>query len=488
MDSESEFLQEILAHPREDGPRRVFADWLEEQGDPRGAWIQLQCALAEFEPADERRFPLEQALQKLWLNQSDLFQEPVRFLDLRHFGWSGWYRRGFIERAVLGESAFFFHGHMLWDALPLLNEICLVNLSPSSAARLVKERCFPRIHALDLSDIEITTLLLRELLSAPTSGLKRMNLSHCALGPVTIRMLVQSALAESLEHLDLCENRFGSQGTKALAASTRLSHLRSLDISESTTCSGLELRRARSLQQLETLQARSCQVTRESLAGFMDLPAIRHLDVSDNPTLGAAGERGLFLSEGRNRLETMCLNSCGLGDLQVLGLEHPFPALRVLEFSQNRLTDEGLAPLANDFPALRILRMGENPIGVDGILMLLETPWMPKLTHLDVWANEVTDEGAEALAESPQVGALQVLNLGNNELTTAGVRFLAESRHFKSLEVLNLSRNEFGDEGARALARSSGLRRLKCLILRDNEISPEALRPLHERFGEALLL
>ncbi len=468
----------------------MFADWLEEQGDPRGAWIQLQCALADFEPSDERRFPLEQALQKLWLNQSELFQEPVRFLDLRHFGWSGWYRRGFIERAVLGESVFFFHGHMLWDALPLLNELCLVNLSPSSAARLVKERCFPRIQALDLSNIEITTLLLRELLSAPSSGLQRMNLSHCHMGPVTVRMLVDSPVADSMEHLDLSENRFGSQGTKALAASTRLSRLRSLDISESTTCSGLELRRARSLQRLETLAARRCLVSRESLAGFLDLPFLRHLEVSDNPTLGAgaAGERAPFLSEGRLRLESLRLNSCALGNLRGLRLELPFPALRVLEISQNRLSDEGLAPLANDFPALRILRLGENPIGVDGILFLLDAPWMPKLTHLDVSATEQTDEGAEALAESAAVGALQVLNLGNNELTTAGVRFLAESPHFKSLEVLNLSRNEFGDEGARALARSSGLRRLKCLILRDNEISPEAMRPLHERFGEALVL
>ena len=32
---ESEFLSMIAEHPHDWGPRLVFSDWLEEQGDPR---------------------------------------------------------------------------------------------------------------------------------------------------------------------------------------------------------------------------------------------------------------------------------------------------------------------------------------------------------------------------------------------------------------------------------------------------------------------
>src|SRR5947208_4411815 len=37
------FLQAILASPDDEGIRLIFADWLDEQGDPRGAFIRAQC-------------------------------------------------------------------------------------------------------------------------------------------------------------------------------------------------------------------------------------------------------------------------------------------------------------------------------------------------------------------------------------------------------------------------------------------------------------
>jgi uncharacterized protein (TIGR02996 family) len=41
------FLQEAKAHPEDDAPRLVLADWLEDHGDPdRAAFIRIQCHLA----------------------------------------------------------------------------------------------------------------------------------------------------------------------------------------------------------------------------------------------------------------------------------------------------------------------------------------------------------------------------------------------------------------------------------------------------------
>jgi uncharacterized protein (TIGR02996 family) len=40
MNPEDAFLAAILANPEEIGPRLVYADWLEERGDPRGTWLR----------------------------------------------------------------------------------------------------------------------------------------------------------------------------------------------------------------------------------------------------------------------------------------------------------------------------------------------------------------------------------------------------------------------------------------------------------------
>jgi serine/threonine-protein kinase len=41
---EDAFLQAIAAAPEDDAPRLVYADWLEERGDPRAEYLRLLCA------------------------------------------------------------------------------------------------------------------------------------------------------------------------------------------------------------------------------------------------------------------------------------------------------------------------------------------------------------------------------------------------------------------------------------------------------------
>ena len=44
--SHEAFLRAITANPDDDVLRLVYADWLEEQGDPRAEFLRLDCALA----------------------------------------------------------------------------------------------------------------------------------------------------------------------------------------------------------------------------------------------------------------------------------------------------------------------------------------------------------------------------------------------------------------------------------------------------------
>src|SRR2546422_761256 len=48
MSDSAPFLRAICAHPDDDGPRLVYADWLDERGDPRGEFIRVQCGLAKL--------------------------------------------------------------------------------------------------------------------------------------------------------------------------------------------------------------------------------------------------------------------------------------------------------------------------------------------------------------------------------------------------------------------------------------------------------
>lgn len=52
MTDEAAFLATILANPQDDGPRKVYADWLEERGQcERAEFIRCQVELARLEPA-----------------------------------------------------------------------------------------------------------------------------------------------------------------------------------------------------------------------------------------------------------------------------------------------------------------------------------------------------------------------------------------------------------------------------------------------------
>ena len=48
--TEAAFLADILAHPDDDTPRLIFADWLQENGQElRGEYIRVQCQLAAWQ-------------------------------------------------------------------------------------------------------------------------------------------------------------------------------------------------------------------------------------------------------------------------------------------------------------------------------------------------------------------------------------------------------------------------------------------------------
>ena len=48
MIDEASFVEEIRRSPDDITPRLIYADFLEDNGDPRGEFIRIQCQLSEM--------------------------------------------------------------------------------------------------------------------------------------------------------------------------------------------------------------------------------------------------------------------------------------------------------------------------------------------------------------------------------------------------------------------------------------------------------
>ncbi|MCI0461264.1 MAG: TIGR02996 domain-containing protein [Gemmataceae bacterium] len=101
-------LAAVWAEPEDDGPRLVYADWLEENGQPeRGEFIRVQCELARPGLTARRRLQLGAREQQLltahraqWLGR--LRRSPLPWV----------FHRGFVGR--LGSRGVFQRGPDRW--------------------------------------------------------------------------------------------------------------------------------------------------------------------------------------------------------------------------------------------------------------------------------------------------------------------------------------------------------------------------------------
>src|SRR5579884_1340778 len=101
MTPDDSFLVAILAAPDDDAPRLVYADHLEERGDPRGEFIRVQCELARLPEGDRRRKDLERKERVLLAEHGEEWAGPVQDLVVQSE-----FRRGFIDGVTLPAGDF----------------------------------------------------------------------------------------------------------------------------------------------------------------------------------------------------------------------------------------------------------------------------------------------------------------------------------------------------------------------------------------------
>jgi uncharacterized protein (TIGR02996 family) len=506
MNLRQALLANILAAPEDDGPRLVYADWLEEFGDTdsdraRAEFIRLQCAAERLEEWSLERLDLEERAEDLLQEHGESWQQEVP-------GWvarGGHYRRGFIERAHALYDQFLLSAEELFVAAPVrevqLNPIRDGGRALAECPHLARLRRLTMVFEESLVDLpvflaspylaELTGLILDHVWmtwSSPPRPPSEM------FGDVGATLLADCPRLSRLAALGVRGNNVGPEGLAALIASPHLARIEELDlIDNSIGDAGLErLARSPWADQLTCLDLRSSEVGGAGLRALVAArPArLRRLKVGGGRT-GGAGIGALANCTHLTSLRELDVIGRPLGPTQVRSLARSphLSGLRVLHGMDTGFVDDHARELAASphFRHLHFVNLFYNNIRAEGALALARSPVLASITALQLGHNpNIGDEGIAALASSEFVAQLRRFDLNTTGCGPAAAWAIARSPHLSKLRHLNLQKNPIGDEGGRALCASPYLRQLRSLSVHTCGMGRKIKKALHERFGEAL--
>lgn len=108
----AELLAAVCEHPDDDGPRGVYADWLQQRGDPRGVWIAAQLAGKPAQPSPRDRDallgPIAPAVAEVTFARGFPHTVVTRFrneLDVARYGHHALW--GTVDRITFGSEPTF---------------------------------------------------------------------------------------------------------------------------------------------------------------------------------------------------------------------------------------------------------------------------------------------------------------------------------------------------------------------------------------------
>lgn len=200
MSDEPALLAATLAHPDEDTPRLIYADWLDENGQPdRAEFIRIQCAPDADEAAENRAFDLEERNRAKWLT------------GLPQFPGARWeFHRGFPE-FLDADIDLFLERYDAFARVPWLRFLSLHGVADSPLRDFVNRPWNPQWVELEFEEhlfvgegLE-TTLSVRSLVeSSRVLQLRLLGLSlNGWLSEDTARSLATSPHLSGLQHLHL---------------------------------------------------------------------------------------------------------------------------------------------------------------------------------------------------------------------------------------------------------------------------------------------
>ena len=366
MSDRDALLAAILAEPDEDTPRLVYADWLEENGEPeRAEFIRIQHRL----PGLSRRTA---EAKRLIAREAELRKRLFKHLDKLPFV-KITFRRGFVDSVTSGLGVFAKHAPEL-------------HAEDAPAYELVLDP--------DEKDEKLLNGTREEERDVVLAVAEQPELQRCVtLDPRTyLRSSTAEALFTSSHLTGLRRLRASGDAGDAFEdldsptfANLRWLNLHYNDDSDHHPPQITRLTHSAHLINLEYLNLGKCNIGGD---GFRDLATTPHLQKVTY--LNLSGSR-LF---GRGYSDFIHTKS--------------LPSLRDLDLSDsfwwNRTgfpPDEAVRLIADSplIERLTSLALRQNEITDDGALLLAASPRKLQLTHLDLWGNTISKTAKERLEQ-----------------------------------------------------------------------------------------
>ncbi|MBL8920072.1 MAG: TIGR02996 domain-containing protein [Myxococcaceae bacterium] len=305
-----ELIGGVMAAPHDDAPRLVLADWLTEQADPRGEFIQVQCALGRalfgaegkwvlggrkalpFETREQleaREQELLKAHEKQWI-------APIRKV-VRQWG----FRRGFVN-------------HVITD---------LATFAAATDSALAET----------------------PLESAKLTGFKATHL----------RALCKAAPHATLETLNLGMNRL-NDGAAALFASPFLSKVTGLNL-EGNPLGDACLRALASPRSILRLGLYNGEFDDTAFSSLAKAPWWGSLTGLSLARCQALTPRALETVNAAAELDWLVLDLPGLTDADVVGVAKAHPKLKQLSFSRAQVSERAVEAVIAALPTLGFLEV-----------------------------------------------------------------------------------------------------------------------------------
>lgn len=396
LPEDSPLYQEILANPADRELRLVFADWLEENGDPRGELVRLQCQLEKMERSDTGYSRLRAKAGKLERRHGgfgSLTKVAIAKTELRC---------GFVERVELTPSRWIKHAAEI------------VQTTPLRSLRL-KGKCTRFLQIAKMPELaQLTSLELRQP-KIDDAGLEAM---------------VNSPHLAQVDSLDVHGTECSS-ACRILARSPLLSRLNTLEISDDAITQNDVQRIGQHAQQLRSLE-------------------IGYAENSAFPELAANGLRSL----------TQLNFNCGWREpglsraqLKAFGESDFDEPLRRLVL---RPVDPGFAEAfaGARFQKLDELAIYDHPLKTPDVTAIVHH--LTKLSDLTLNFCRLRDAAARTIAKSPTLAGLKHLRLTRNQITAKGVEAILTSEFFSPETELHLAGNPISDREIKRLQKNLG--------------------------------
>lgn len=461
------FLDQVLAEPDNDTIRLVFADWLEERGDPRAELIRVQVERASLPDWDARQVRLRLRERALIEQHGDRWRAELPVVE--GITWEG-FRRGFVATATFASFAVLAANVRACMEFTPLESITIRWPRDDEGSEAIKP--IPRLRELTLTGRLIDLDDLERLTEAPLlTTLHALNLPNCGLSGVGFHGLLSSPHLGNLKALRVPGNTIGNAAIGALNNAVSLKSLEELDLSETGSYGrtrGGGRYREDAVLELSDIRA---------LAAWPGMARLKSLDLSGNAAR-RSGLKVLLSSKNAIGLKRLRLRSNSLDGraMQGFGAAREGLQLDVLDLGGNLVEDVGASDLvlAPCLSQLKVLALDRCEIRSSGARWFATAPFLDTLRTLNVNYNSFDPEGLYRIYEK-KPPCLHTLHMAGNDLGDEGVAHLAEAPASDTLVDVNLNRNNLSDRAAQFLIRSRHLKNLQVLRLSDNQIRKEAV-------------